>query len=140
MLNTQIRRAQKGFSLVEMLAVLVLIGIVAAVVVTNVLPRLGSGQVSAAKTGVQSLAMSVETYYLDNSRLPERLEDLVSKPGNANNWNGPYARASQLSDPWGNPYGYRRPGGEGRQFDIVSLGRNGQDGGEGPDRTIGSWE
>lgn len=139
-MNLVLSRRAQGFSLVEMIAVLVLLGIIAAIVVTNVLPRLGGGQVRAAQTGVQALAMAVETYYLDNGRLPERLEDLVNRPANANNWNGPYARASQLIDPWGNPYQYRRPGRDGRQFDVLSFGANGQEGGEGNNRTIGSWE
>ena len=133
-------RAARGFSLVEMLAVLVLIGIVASIVVVNVLPKLEGGKVKAASSGVQTISMAVENYYLDNGNLPERIEDLSKRPGNASNWNGPYARESQLMDPWNKPYQYRRPGEDGRQFDVYSFGSDGQQGGNDNAADIGSWQ
>jgi general secretion pathway protein G len=130
---------QSGMSLIEMLAVIVLIGIVMTVIGQNVFQRMETGKRNAAKAQVQSLSMKVEAYALDNGTPPQRLEDLVRRPGDARNWNGPYARESDLNDPWGNSFVYRFPG-ENGPFDLVSLGSDGRPGGDGNAADIGNWE
>jgi len=129
-----------GFSLIEILIVMALIGIIAVAVFRNVGGGFGKGQQRAATALVNTIAMSVEQFYVDNGSYPDRLEDLVSKPSSAPNWSGPYAKSSQLVDPWGSPLGFRAPGEEGRDFDIVSLGKDKAQGGEGNAKDIGSWE
>ena len=129
-----------GFSLIEILVVIALIGIVATLVIRNVGGGFAGGQAKAAKSQIASVGMSIEQYYLDNGSYPERLEDLVQKPANATNWNGPYAKQSQLNDPWGSPIDYRAPGENGRDFDLVSLGKDKRPGGEGNNKDIASWE
>jgi general secretion pathway protein G len=132
-------RRQAGMSLIEMLAVIVLIGIVMTVIGQQVFQRMESGKFNAARAQVQSLSMKIEAYALDNGRPPQRLEDLVRRPGDARNWNGPYARESDLRDPWGNEFVYRHPGEYG-PFDLISLGSDGRPGGDGTAADIGNWE
>lgn len=128
-----------GFSLIEMLAVIVLIGIVATIVVQNVGNRVNTGKYNAGKAQVQSLAGKVEAYALDNGSPPQRLEDLVTRGGNAKNWNGPYAKESDLKDPFGNPFQYKSPGEHG-DFDLLFLGRDGQTGGADLNADYGNWQ
>ncbi len=129
----------RGFTLIEMLAVIVLIGIVAAVVAQQIGNRVAQGKYNAGKAQVQSLAMKVEAYALDNGSPPERLEDLVTKPGSSSNWTGPYAKASDMKDPFGHAFIYRRPGEHG-DFDVIFLGKDGQAGGDGLNADIGNWQ
>lgn len=128
-----------GMTLIEILAVIVLIGIVMAVVAQQVFQRVETGKFNAAKAQLQSLGMKIEAYALDNGRPPQRLEDLVQRPADARNWNGPYARESDLRDPWGNAFVYRVPGERG-PFDLISYGADGRPGGEGNARDLGNWE
>ncbi len=130
---------QSGMSLIEMLAVIVLIGIVMTVIGQNVFQNLEKGKHNSAKAQVSSLSMKIENYAMDNSSPPQRLEDLVRAPGDARNWNGPYARESDLKDPWGNEFTYRFPGEHG-PFDLMSLGNDGRPGGEKFAADIGNWE
>ena len=129
-----------GFSLVEILIVIALIGIVATLVIGNVAGGFGKGQQKAAVAQIASVGMGVERYYIDNGSYPERLEDLVTKPANAANWGGPYVKSTQLQDPWGTPIEYRAPGENGRDFDLVSLGKDKRQGGDGNNKDITSWE
>lgn len=132
-------RGQSGFSLLEMLAVIVLIGIVAGIVVNQVGKNVDKGKWNAGKAQVQKLAMSVESYALDNGGPPERLEDLVSKPSNAPNWKSGYAKESDLKSPFGGPFGYKKPGEHG-DFDIVFYGKDGKAGGEEYNADHGNWQ
>ncbi len=128
-----------GFSLLEMLAVIVLIGIVAGIVVQQVGKNVDKGKWGAGKAQVSSLAGKVESYALDNGSPPARLEDLVAKPGGASNWRGPYAKESDLKDPFGHAFAYKAPGEHG-DFDIVFYGKDGQPGGEGNNADYGNWQ
>ncbi len=133
------KTSQSGFSLIELLVVLVILGLIAGLVVPNIVGRAETAKISAAESQIQALSNGVATYYLDNGNLPERLEDLVNAPGDAKNWNGPYVRGRLLKDPWGRPYEYRFPGQHG-EYDIVSYGADGHAGGEGKNGDITSWE
>jgi general secretion pathway protein G len=128
-----------GFSLLEMLAVIVLIGIVAGIVVNQVGKNVDKGKWNAGKSQVSKLAMQVESYALDNGSPPSKLEDLVTKPSNAPNWKPGYAKESDLKDPFGHAFGYRNPGEHG-DFDIVFYGKDGKDGGQDYNADHGSWQ
>src|SRR6056297_4352470 len=128
-----------GFSLIELLVVLVILGMIAGLVVPNIMGRSEDAKARTAVAEIQRLSMAVDEFYLDTGRAPRELRELVERPGNVSNWNGPYVNDSNLNDPWGNQYTYRFPG-EHRDFDIFSPGRDGQPGGEGPDRDIANWD
>jgi general secretion pathway protein G len=128
-----------GFTLLEMLAVIVLLGIVGVIVARSVSGRVDTGKWDAGKIGVTKLDQDVQAYALDNGSPPKSPDDLITKPLNAPSWNGPYAKPADLSDPFGHPYGYVYPGKHG-QYDIIFYGRDGKPGGEGIDRDYGNWQ
>jgi len=139
----QKRKKQKGFTLIELMVVLVIIGVLAALIVPNVLDRADDARVSAAKTDVSNLMQSLKLYKLDNQRFPtaeQGLSALVSKPTTGPaplNWK-PYLDKLP-NDPWGNPYQYLNPGIKS-EVDVMSLGADGQVGGEGKNADLGSWQ
>lgn len=133
-------RSQGGFSLIELLVVLVILGIIASLVVPNILGRLSGAKVKAAEAQITQLSSAVDSYYLDNGELPDRLDELVQKPSDATFWNGPYVKDSLLTDPWDRPWEYKVPGSEGRMYDLYSLGADNSPGGEGKNADIKSWE
>jgi len=128
------RRAQRGFTLVEMLVVITIIGLIMSLVGPRVLNYLGESKVKAARIQIQSFASALDLFYLDAGRYPTTSEGLVAlvKPAaGLTAWNGPYLKgASVPNDPWGKPYAYRSPG-ERNPYDIVSYGADGQEGGTG---------
>ncbi|MBU3654243.1 MAG: type II secretion system protein GspG [Limnohabitans sp.] len=145
---TQRRRArvsvlQRGFTLIELMVVLVIIGVLAALVVPNVLDRADDARVTAARTDVNNLMQALKLYRLDNQRYPsaeQGLQALVVRPTAAPapiNWK-PYLDKLP-NDPWGRPYQYLNPGVKG-EVDVLSLGADGQSGGEGRNADIGSWQ
>jgi general secretion pathway protein G len=129
----------RGFTLLEMLAVIVLLGIVATIVVRQVGGNVEKGKYGAGKAQMASLSMKIESYAMDVGSPPKSLADLVTKPAAAKKWAGPYAKPSDLQDPFGNPFAYRTPGEHG-PFDLIFLGRDGQPGGEGYNADLGNWE
>ena len=133
------RNVASGFTLIEMIAVLVLIGIVMAIVGGKVMQNFQSGQYKAGVAGVHSLEMKVQGFMLDNGGAPQSLHDLVARPSNASNWNGPYAKEADLKDPFQHPYLYKAPGEHG-DFDIVFYGKDGKPGGDGLDKDFGNWQ
>lgn len=133
------RTAQGGFTLVELLLVLVILALIAGLVLPRIIGQAEGAKAKAASSQINRLSMAVETFYLDTGRIPERLEDLVQDPGDAGGWNGPYVKSSLLKDPWGRDYEYEAPGEHG-DFDIISLGADGRQGGEGTAADVVSWE
>ena len=134
---------QRGFTLIELMVVLVIIGLLAALIVPNVLDRADSARVTAARTDVGNLMQALKLYRLDNQRFPsgeQGLQALVTKPTAAPmppNWK-PYLEKLP-NDPWGRPYQYVNPGVKGA-VDVFSFGADGVAGGEGLDADIGSWQ
>jgi general secretion pathway protein G len=108
-------------------------------VLPGIIGKAEGAKAKAAHSQVSRLAMAVESYYLDTGSTPESLDELVTEPGDAAGWNGPYVKPSSLKDPWGRDYDYQYPG-EHSDFDIISLGADGQPGGEGKNADINSWE
>jgi len=137
------RRGEAGFTLVEMLVVIAIIGLVMALVGPRVLNYLGESKAKAAKIQIESLSSALDLYYLDVGRYPstnEGLTALAKRPANADAWNGPYVRGGVVpNDPWGNPYVYRSPGEHGA-YDIVSYGPDGEKGATSTASIITSWQ
>jgi len=133
------RGVHGGFTLVELLLVLVILALIGGLVLPGIIGKAESAKAKAAASQVSRLAMAVESYYLDTGNTPDSLEDLVNEPGDAPGWNGPYVKASSLKDPWGREYEYTYPG-EHAEFDIISLGADGQPGGEGKNADLTNWE
>jgi len=127
-----------GFTLVELLLVLVILALIGGLVLPSIIGKAEGAKAKAAASQVSRLAMAVESYYLDTGATPESLQQLVEDPG-AGGWNGPYVKAASLKDPWGHDYEYVFPGEHG-EFDITTLGADGQPGGEGKNADINSWE
>jgi general secretion pathway protein G len=130
---------QRGFTLVELLLVLVILALIAGLVLPGIIGKAESAKAKAASSQISRISMSVESYYLDTGNVPSSLEQLVNQPSGTTGWNGPYIKNSLLKDPWGKPYSYRSPGEHG-DFDIESLGADGQRGGDGKNADITSWE
>jgi general secretion pathway protein G len=137
------RALQRGFTLIELMVVLVIIGVLAALIVPNVIGRADDARATAAKTDVNNLMQALKLYRLDNQRYPtaeQGLQALLARPTNgpaAPNWK-PYVEKLP-NDPWGRPYQYLNPGIKG-EIDVLSLGADGQPGGEGNNADIGSWQ
>ena len=136
-------RAPRGFTLIELMVVLVIIGVLAALIVPNVLDRTDDARATAARTDVNNLVQALKLYKLDNQRYPtaeQGLDALVRKPTAGSvppNWK-PYLDKLP-TDPWGHPYQYVNPGVKG-EFDVFSFGADGVAGGEGKNAEIGSWQ
>jgi general secretion pathway protein G len=133
------RRRQAGFTLIELLVVLAIIGLLASLAAPRVIRYLGGARTQAAEVQLRSIAQALELYRLDVGRYPTQAEGLgalVRRPAAAPRWNGPYLdRASALTDPWGEPYGYRQPGRAGG-FEVFTLGLDRAPGGDGENRDV----
>jgi len=136
---------QTGFTLIEVMVVIVIIGVLAALIVPQVMSRPDEARATAARTDIASIKQALNLYKLDNYRYPtteQGLQALVKKPSVAplaENWKGNGYLERVPKDPWGNPYRYLHPGLHG-EIDVMSLGADGEAGGEGNEADIGSWD
>ena len=139
-----VRQSDEGFTLTEVLVTMAIIGLLATGVVLAVLPRLGDASVTKARSDIATYQSALEMYRLDHFRYPteqQGLSALVEAPSGVDSTRYPENGYVQRlrDDPWGNPYVYRNPG-EFGEFDLLSLGADGQEGGEGADADIGNWQ
>jgi len=137
------RSGQAGVTLIEMLVVVTIIALFAALVAPKMLHQADKAKVTAAKAQINAFATALGQYKLDTSTFPsseEGLKALRLKPQNVNRWEGPYLPQDVPNDPWGNAYIYKYPGEHGDEPDIMSLGADGQPGGDGINGDIFSWK
>jgi len=138
-------RAQRGFTLIEIMVVVVIMGVLAALVVPKLLSRTGESKIAAAKVDIATIMQALKLYKLDNQRYPtteQGLQALIEKPTGgpaANGWKAGGYVEKMPKDPWGNQYQYLSPGIKG-EIDVFSYGADGQPGGTGDDADIGSWD
>ena len=128
----------KGFTLLELLVVIVIIGLLAGYVAPRYFSQVGRSEIQVARAQIDAFEKALDQYRIDTHRYPssdQGLKALVERPANEQKWNGPYLRKAVPPDPWGNPYVYRVPGTKG-DFDLVSYGKDGQTGGSGENADI----
>jgi general secretion pathway protein G len=138
----KIPQRHSGFTLMELLIVLVIIGLLAALVGPTLYQRIGPARESTARAQIENFATALDSYFVDIGRYPstqDGLKALRGKPESADKWNGPYLKKELPVDPWGNAYLYRAPGRNGG-YEIVSYGADGKEGGEGENADIQSWD
>lgn len=137
----RILRSDKGFTLVELLVVMVIIGLLAALVAPKLFPKLGKGKQAAAKAQIELIGQALDHYRLDTGSYPtteQGLNALITNPG-VEKWQGPYLKKGVPLDPWGKPYIYQYPGTHG-DYDLYYYGRDGKPGGDGEDEDVVSWQ
>jgi general secretion pathway protein G len=137
------RRRQAGFTLIEMMVVMVIIGLLMALVGPRFIRQEEKAKSKAAKAQIELLGTALDTFRLDVGRYPttqEGLAALVQRPFGLDRWDGPYLKKDVPLDPWNRPYYYRSPGENGRPYDLYSLGADGAPGGEGDNADVVSWE
>ncbi len=126
--------SSRGFTLLELLVVVAIIGLLAAYVGPKYFAQVGKSEQGVARSQIEAFSRALGTYRLDVGSFPtteEGLSALVAKPANAVKWNGPYLDKAVPADPWGHSYAYSAPGTDGRDFELLSLGKDGQPGGTG---------
>ena len=144
-MNSRFRFAQsQGFSLIEIIVVITIIGLIVGWAATSIFGRQEQAQARISKSKIVALTGPLSTYKLDTGKYPttqDGLKALMQAPSGVTNWNGPYVGSiEELKDAWRNELIYRSPGSENRPYEIVSLGADGQEGGDGVNRDIKSWD
>lgn len=140
--SRQTPRAALGFTLLELLVVLVIIGLLAGIVGPRLFKNVGKSEITTAKAQIDALSKAVDTFRLDTGRFPtsqEGLSVLNTRPANTPNWNGPYLKKAVPPDPWGQPYYYRAPGEHNPDYDLYSYGPDKAPGGDGDNADLGNW-
>ena len=127
--------SQRGFSLIEIILVVVLIGGIVAFAASRILGGGDRAKANLTRAQVQTLAEKVQQFENDTGSLPNSLDELVTQPGSASGWLGPYAKAGELKDPFNHAYEYHVPG-DGQPFDLLSLGKDGKPGGDSVDADV----
>lgn len=136
------RQAAAGFTLLELLVVMVIIGLLVGYVAPQYFKQVGKSEVKTAKAQIDSFGKALDQYRLDTGHYPtteQGLASLVDKPSNEPKWDGPYLKKGVPPDPWGTAYIYKKPGDHG-EYDIISYGKDGVAGGTGEAADIGNWE
>lgn len=131
-----------GFTLLELLVVVVIIGLLAAFVAPKYFGQIGRSRTQIAKAQIESFEKALDQYRIDTGHYPDTNAGLVAlfvQPANEPNWHGAYLKKGIPLDPWGHAYTYKAPGSDNREYEIVSLGNDGQQGGSGEDADIVSW-
>ena len=134
-------QAVQGFTLLELLVVMVIIGLLAGYVGPKYFAQIGKSEIKVARAQIDSLDKSLDQFRLDTGHYPsmeEGLAALVTRPASEAKWDGPYLKKGVPQDPWGNPYAYRIPG-EHSEYDLLSYGKDGQPGGEGEAADVTNW-
>lgn len=135
------RAGGAGFTLLELLVVIIIIGLLASYVGPKYFKQVGKSEVKVARSQIDAFGKALDQYRLDTGHFPttaQGLEALNSKPVDEPKWDGPYLKKAVPADPWGHPYQYRQPGQHG-DYDLFSYGRDGQTGGSGEDADITNW-
>jgi len=127
-------RRERGFTILEIVIVFILLAGIMAFVGPKIFEQMGRANSQEARIRIQQLTGQIEMYKLEVGKYPDNLGALVRNPG-SDKWNGPYAKETDLKDAWGNDYRYTIPG-QGKAYDLVSLGADGRDGGEGENKDI----
>jgi len=134
---------RRGFTLIELMVVMIILGLLAALVVPKMFGKVGKAKLSAAYAQIELFGTALDSFALEAGRYPttsEGLEALITQPSGLEEWDGPYLKKSEIPpDPWNNPYHYESPGNHG-DYDLYSYGRDNSSGGEGEDRDIVSWK
>ncbi len=134
---------QAGFSLIELMIVLVILGLIAGIVGPQAMKYLGKGKSQSAKVQIENISAALDMYRLEVGNYPtssEGLKALVASPAGARGWNGPYLKKGDVPlDPWNKEYQYKRPGGNNQPYDLMSFGADGTTGGEGDDADVSLW-
>lgn len=136
----QTKKRQGGFTLIELLIVIVILGLLVGLVGPKMFGKVEGARQKTAKAQIELFGTAIDTFRLDMRRVPKDLEELVVNKGSDKKWEGPYLPKKIPNDPWGNPYFYKAPGDEGRDYDIISYGSDGTSGGEGENSDITSWQ
>jgi general secretion pathway protein G len=139
--NSPTASRQSGFTLLELLVVLVILGLLAGYVAPKYFAQIGKSEVKTAKAQIDALEKALDQYRIDTSHYPtteQGLAALNTKPADEARWDGPYLKKAVPNDPWGKPYQYRTPGEHG-EIDLFSYGRDGVPGGTGNDADINNW-
>ena len=137
--NRNAARHEHGFTLLELLVVIAIIGLLAAYVGPRYFAQLGKSATTTAKAQIDALGKAVDTYRLDTGHFPtteQGLNALMTAPASLAKWNGPYLSKAVPADPWGRPYLYQAPGAGGRDYDVLSYGKDGVPGGTGEDADL----
>jgi len=142
-INQQRAVSQRGFTLLELLVVIVIIGLLAAFVAPKYFGQIGRSRIQIARAQIESLDKALDQYRIDTGHYPSTEAGLVAltvAPANEPMWHGSYLKKGVPLDPWGHPYSYKQPGDNGREFDIISFGADGAPNGAGEDADITNWQ
>lgn len=132
----------RGFTLLELLVVLIIIGLLAGIIGPNLFKHVGQSEVTTAKAQMEMISKALDAYRLDTGHYPSSSQGLAAlnrAPTDAIRWNGPYMKKEIPADPWGNAYQYRSPGNNGHEYELISLGKDGRSGGENENADLVIW-